>query len=41
MTPITLKAYQQAALDTLAGFARTARLQGAAQAFASLAGRPY
>ena len=41
MTPITLKTYQQAALDTLAGFARTARLQGAAQAFASLAGRPY
>jgi type III restriction enzyme len=41
MTPITLKTYQQSALDTLAGFARTARLQGAAQAFASLAGRPY
>ena len=41
MTPITLKSYQQTALDALAGFARAARLQGAAQAFATLAGRPY
>lgn len=41
MTPISLKTYQQTALDALAGFARAARLQGAAQAFATLAGRPY
>lgn len=41
MTPITLKSYQQTALDTLAAFARAARVKGAAGAFAELAGRPY
>ena len=41
MTPITLKSYQQAALDTLAAFARAARVRGAAAAFGELAGRPY
>lgn len=41
MTPLTLKSYQQAALDTLVAFARAARLRGAAPAFGELAGRPY
>ena len=41
MTPITLKSYQQTALDTLTAFARAARVKGPASAFAELAGRPY
>lgn len=41
MTSITLKSYQQAALDSLAAFARAARVQGPAGAFKVLAGRPY
>ncbi|MDF1485577.1 DEAD/DEAH box helicase family protein [Ramlibacter sp. H39-3-26] len=41
MTPLTLKSYQQTALDTLAAFARAARVQGPAGAFAGLAGGPY
>ncbi|WP_024539781.1 DEAD/DEAH box helicase [Comamonas badia] len=41
MTPITLKSYQQAALDALTAFARAARVKGAARGFAELAGRPY
>ncbi len=41
MTPLTLKSYQQAALDTLATFARAAQLKGAVRAFGELAGRPY
>ena len=40
MTPITLKSYQQAALDALTAFARAARVKGAARGFAELAGRP-
>jgi len=41
MTPITLKTYQEQALATLSTYACTARLQGAAQAFAAQAGRAY
>jgi type III restriction enzyme len=41
MTTLTLKSYQQAALDSLAAFARAAQLKGAALAFRELAGRPY
>ena len=41
MTPITLKTYQQAALDSLAAFARAARDKGPLRAFGALAGRPY
>ena len=41
MTPITLKTYQQTALDTLAAFARAARVKGPALAFGELAGRPW
>lgn len=41
MTPITLKTYQQAALDTLAVFARAAAVKGPALAFGELAGRSY
>lgn len=41
MTAITLKTYQQAALDTLTAFARAAQTQGPAQAFGALVGRPY
>ncbi len=41
MTPLTLKSYQQAALDTLARFARAAQQKGAVRAFGELAGRPY
>lgn len=41
MTVLTLKSYQQAALDALRAFARSAQLKGAALAFAEAAGRPY
>ena len=41
MTPLTLKSYQQAALDSLAAFARAAQLKGPALAFKELSGRPY
>ena len=41
MTALTLKTYQQTALDTLAAFARAAQATGPAQAFGALAGRPY
>jgi type III restriction enzyme len=41
MTPLTLKSYQQAALDSLAAFARAAQLKGSALAFRELSGRPY
>ena len=41
MTPITLKSYQQTALDTLAAFARAARVNGPAGAFGAQAGRSY
>ncbi len=41
MTALTLKTYQQTALDTLAAFARAAQVNGPAPAFGELAGRPY
>ena len=41
MTTITLKSYQQAALDSLAALARAAQLQGPALGFRALTGRPY
>ena len=41
MTPISLKTYQQAALDTLAAFARAARFKGPASAFREQTGRPW
>ena len=41
MTSLTLKSYQQTALDTLAVFAQTAQTQSCAPAFAALAGQPY
>jgi type III restriction enzyme len=41
MTILTLKSYQQAALDSLAAFARLAQLKGAALAFRELSGRAY
>ncbi len=41
MTPISLKTYQQTALDTLAAFARAARVKGPVSAFSELAGRPW
>jgi len=41
MTPLTLKSYQQAALDALAAFAGAAQMKGPARAFGELAGRPY
>lgn len=41
MTTFTLKSYQQAALDALAAFLRSAQMKGPAPAFAELAGRPY
>ena len=41
MTAITLKTYQQTALNTLTAFARAAQTQGPAQAFGALVGRPY
>ena len=34
MTTLTLKSYQQSALDALATYARAARIQGPAAAFA-------
>ena len=39
MPPISLKTYQQTALDTLAAFARAARVKGPVSAFSELAGR--
>ena len=39
MTTLTLKSYQQSALDALATYARAARIQGPAAAFAQHAGR--
>ncbi len=41
MTALTLKSYQQAALDALRAFARSAQLKGAALAFTEAVGRPY
>ena len=41
MTALTLKFYQQAALDALAAFARAAQATGPVLAFGELAGRPY
>lgn len=41
MTTLALKSYQQAALDALKSFARSAQLKGPALAFGELAGRPY
>ncbi|QPN29888.1 DEAD/DEAH box helicase [Diaphorobacter sp. JS3051] len=41
MPPISLKTYQQTALDTLAAFARAARVKGPVSAFSELAGRPW
>ena len=37
----TLKSYQQAALDSLAGFARAAQLKGRATAFGESVELPY
>ena len=36
MTPLTLKSYQQAALDALAAFAGAAQMKGPARAFGDL-----
>ncbi len=41
MTTLTLKSYQQAALDALRAFARSAQIKGAAMAFGEAVGRPY
>jgi len=41
MTTLTLKSYQQAALDALKRFARSAQLKGPALAFGEQVGRPY
>ena len=41
MTTLTLKSYQQAALDALRAFARSAQLKGAAMAFGEATERPY
>ena len=41
MTTLTLKSYQQAALDALRSFARSAQLKGPALAFGEQVGRPY
>ncbi|OIN91788.1 MAG: type III restriction endonuclease subunit R [Comamonadaceae bacterium CG1_02_60_18] len=41
MTTLTLKSYQQAALDSLTAFARSAQLKGPALAFGELSGRAY
>ncbi len=41
MTTLSLKSYQQAALDVLARFARSAQMHGAAQAFREQAGHSY
>ncbi len=41
MTSLTLKSYQQAALDTLTAFARAASVKGPAMAFVELVGHSY
>jgi type III restriction enzyme len=41
MTSLTLKSYQQVALDALAAFARAAQIKGPARAFGEQAGRHY
>jgi type III restriction enzyme len=41
MTALTLKSYQQTALDAVASFARAAQLKGAELAFGAQVGRPY
>jgi type III restriction enzyme len=41
MTNLTLKSYQQAALDTLSSFTRAAQIKGPAMAFGTQVGRPY
>ncbi len=41
MTTLTLKSYQQAALDALRTFARSAQFKGPALAFGEQVGRPY
>jgi type III restriction enzyme len=41
MTTLTLKSYQQTALDTLRDFARAAQIKGPAMAFGEEVGRPY
>ena len=41
MTTLSLKSYQQAALDVLGQFARSAQTKGPALAFGELVGRPY
>jgi len=41
MTTLALKSYQQAALDSLATFARAAQTKGPTLAFGELVGRPY
>lgn len=41
MTTLTLKSYQQAALDALGTFARAAQIKGPALAFGEQVGRPY
>jgi type III restriction enzyme len=41
MTSLTLKSYQQAALDALGAFARAAQMTGPALAFGERVGRPY
>ena len=41
MTTLALKSYQQAALDALRAFARSAQLKGPALAFGEAVGRPY
>ena len=41
MTTLALKSYQQAALDSLAAFARAAQQKGPVMAFGELVGRPY
>ena len=41
MTTLSLKSYQQAALDALTAFARSAQLKGPALAFQELVGRSY
>ncbi len=41
MTTLSLKSYQQTALDALARFARSAQMHGAAQAFREQAGHSY
>ena len=41
MTTLTLKSYQQAALEALRAFARSAQIKGPALAFGEQVGRPY